>query len=120
MKKSRAALVGFFALCVSISVISQSKQEAPTLSETLQWLTGASGRESSDGNTHISFESVGKNGCAVTITEIRAKADPGWYVKETFSLADVDSADIRVEKLKNHFKDSLLSASIQATIERRS
>ena len=68
----------------------------PTLSETLQWLSGASEEESGDGNDHITFES---DGCSATITETRFKAGPKFWVKESFSLADIDPDDIQVENL---------------------
>jgi len=69
------------------------------LNETLQWLSGASEEESGDGNTHITFESDTKYSCAVTITETRVKAGPDFWIKESFSLADIDPDDIQVEKL---------------------
>jgi formylglycine-generating enzyme required for sulfatase activity len=69
------------------------------LSETLQWLKGASEEESSDGNTHIAFKSNGRDSCTVTITETRAKASPGFWIRASFSLADIDPEDIQVEDL---------------------
>ncbi len=69
------------------------------LSETLQWLSGATDEESGDGNNHHTFESNDRNSCAVTITETRALAGPGFWIKESFSLTDIDPADIQVEKL---------------------
>ena len=55
------------------------------LSETLQWLKGASEEESGNGTTNITFESNGGDSCAVTITETRAKASPGFWIRESFS-----------------------------------
>jgi hypothetical protein len=69
------------------------------LSETLQWLSGASDEESGDGNNHITFESDGGDSCSVTITETRVKAGPNFWIKESFSLADIDPEDIQVENL---------------------
>ena len=70
---------------------------APSLSETLQWLSEASEAESGDGDKHHTFESDGKD-CSATITETRA-ATPGFWIKESFSLADIDPDDIRVNDL---------------------
>ncbi len=69
------------------------------LSETLQWLKGASEEESGNGTTNITFESNGGDSCAVTITETRAKASPGFWIRESFSLTDIDPEDIQVENL---------------------
>jgi len=77
-----------------------------TLNETLQWLTGASEEESGDGNTHIISESNGEDNCAVTITETRVKAGPDFWIKESFSLADIDPDDVQVEMLgQGQFKE---------------
>jgi hypothetical protein len=70
--------------------------DGPTLSEALRWLSGASEEESADGNDHITFES---DGCSATITETRRKAGPKFWVKESFSLTDIDPDDIQVENL---------------------
>jgi len=99
MKRSIATLSTLFVLFVSSSALGQTAPKAPTLSETLQWLSGASANESGDGNTHITFESKGRDSCAVIITEIRVKVGPDFWIKESFSLADIDPADIQVEKL---------------------
>jgi hypothetical protein len=77
------------------------------LSETLQWLAGASDKESGDGNDHITFESKGSDGCDVTITETRAKAGPDFWIKISFSLADIDSGDIQVENLAEGMEGGL-------------
>jgi hypothetical protein len=104
--KAKATLVGFFLLAASGSVLSQAKAQAPTLTETLEWLRGASNKESSDGNTHITFESDDKT-CAATITETRVKAGPEFWIRMSFSLADIDPADIQVEDLaKGELKKS--------------
>lgn len=70
-----------------------------TLAETLQWLSGASEEESADeeGIGHIDFESNEKEKCAVIITETRRNAGPDFSITESFSLADIDPADIQVE-----------------------
>jgi hypothetical protein len=87
-------LLPLFALVV-VAALSQTAPK-PALSETLEWLNGATDQESGDGNDHITFES---KGCGVVITETRLKADPGWWLKESFSLADIDPDDIQVEEL---------------------
>jgi hypothetical protein len=99
MRKLPPTLLAMLVLAASPSALAQTAPRAPTLNETLQWLSGASDEESSDGNTHITFESNGSNDCAVTITETRVKAGPDFWIKESFSLADIDPDDIQVEKL---------------------
>jgi hypothetical protein len=54
--------------------------------------------ESGDGDEHHTFENNGKD-CSVTITETRVKATPGFWIKLSFSLADIDPDDIRVNDL---------------------
>lgn len=79
---------------------NQSEAKAPTLSETLQWLRGATEQESADGSNHHEFETNGgDDSCSVTIIETRVKAGPDFWIRESFSLADIDPADIQVEKL---------------------
>ena len=70
----------------------------PSLSETLQWLSGASEVESADGDEHHTFENDGKD-CSVTITETRTRATPGFWIKLSFSLVDIDLDDIQVQDL---------------------
>lgn len=84
---------------ISLSTFGQTNSKPPSLSETLEWLTGASYEESGDGNNHITFETSGKDGCAVVITETRAKASHGFWIKESFSLADIDPSDVQVHDL---------------------
>ncbi len=106
--KAHARVLAFLMLFVSLSAVGQTGSKSPTLAETLEWLTGASDKESSDGNTHITFESSGGNGCAVTVTETRARAGPDFWIRISFSLADIDPADIQVENLaKGQFKKLL-------------
>lgn len=90
-----------FILAVAFILLSfeQTRSNPPTLSETLEWLTGASTEESGDGNNHITFETSGKDGCAVVITETRAKASRGFWIKESFSLADIDPSDVQLDDL---------------------
>ena len=76
--------------------------ELKDLQDTFQWLKGASDSESATGippYQHYTFESGGENGCSVAITETRAAAGPEWWIKESFSLAEIDPADIQVNKL---------------------
>jgi len=99
MRKSIVASLVLSGLFVSTSVFGQVNLKTPTLHETLTWLSGASESESGDGNDHYTFESTGNSGCTVIITEMRAKASPGFWIKESFSLADIDPIDIQVEDL---------------------
>jgi hypothetical protein len=91
------ALTGFVAIVAFVTALGAV--ELPTLSETLQWLSGASEAESANGKTHTSFESDPRNGCSVTITETRVAAGPNFWIKMSFSLADIDPTDIRAEDL---------------------
>lgn len=102
MDRTLIAVVFFLALSLSVALGQgprTRKANSPTLTDTLQWLTGASEEESGDGNTHITFESSSVNGCPVTITETRALAGPDFWIKESFYLADIDPDDIQIEKL---------------------
>jgi hypothetical protein len=60
----------------------------------------ASDAESGDDDEHHTFENDGKD-CSVTITETRTKATPGFWIKLSFSLTDIDPDDIRVNDLSN-------------------
>ena len=84
---------------ISLSTFGQTNSKPPSLSETLEWLTGASDKESGDGNNHITFETSGKDGCAVVITETRANAGRAFWIKESFSLADIDPSDVSLHDL---------------------
>jgi hypothetical protein len=90
---------------------SRSAVSAASLSETLQWLAGASEKESGDANNHITFESKDSDGCDVTITETRAKAGPDFWIKISFSLADIDPGDIQVEILRREWRVASKSSS---------
>jgi hypothetical protein len=70
----------------------------PTLADTLQWLSGASDVESGDGKNHHSFETDAKDS-SVAITETRTEASRDFWIRISFSLADIDPADIRVNDL---------------------
>jgi hypothetical protein len=97
------AIGALFATMFAGASVTASAQSAPpstnspSLSETLQWLTGASEVESVGGDEHHTFESDGKDVCSATITEFRDKATPGFWIKLSFSLADIDPDDIRVD-----------------------
>jgi hypothetical protein len=99
------AIGALFATMFAGASVTASAQSAPpstnspSLSETLQWLTGASEVESGDGDEHHTFESDGKDVCSATITETRVKATPGFWIKLSFSLADIDPDDILVNDL---------------------
>jgi hypothetical protein len=97
MKKLIAKCFLFLTLFVSYSALGQTKRKAPTLAETLQWLSGASEENSTDGNTHTTFKSKDRDSCTVTIRETRLKAGPDFWIRISFSLADIDPADIHVE-----------------------
>jgi hypothetical protein len=106
-RKSGVRTVNIGALLAMIfaaAIVTASAQpgpastNGPSLSETLQWLSGASEAESGDGDEHHTFENDGKD-CSVIITETRTKASPGFWIKLSFSLADIDPDDIRVNDL---------------------
>jgi len=85
---------------------------AAKLSETLQWLSGATEEESGTGKSpfsHYTFESEGENGCSVAITETRSEAGPDWWSKTSFSLSDIDPGDIQVEELDKGDTTKLLA-----------
>jgi hypothetical protein len=93
-----AALLSAISAAPSVTASAQPSTNSPSLSETLQWLSGASEAESGDDDEHHTFENDGRN-CSVTITETRTKASPGFWIKLSFSLADIDPDDIRVNDL---------------------
>jgi hypothetical protein len=94
-----AGLLGFVTALTAET--APSPQKIPTLAETLQWLSGASEAESADGNNHINLESDGTDSCSVTITETRWQAGPQFWIKMSFSLANIDPEDIQVEDFAN-------------------
>jgi hypothetical protein len=81
------------------AALGQARTAPPTLGDTLQWLHGASETESGGETTHIEFSSKAGHGCDVVIHELRDKAGPGFWIDESFSLADIDPKDITVENL---------------------
>jgi hypothetical protein len=83
----------------SASAPGQKEPGQPTLNETLAWLKGATDAESHDGNNHHTFESKSNSSCSVVITETRNKAGLDFWIKESFSLADIDPSDILVDDL---------------------
>jgi hypothetical protein len=93
-----AALLTTICAAPSVTASAQPSTNSPSLSETLQWLSGASEAESGDGDEHHTFENNGKD-CSVAITETRLKATPGFWIKLSFSLADIDPDDIRLDDL---------------------
>jgi hypothetical protein len=97
----RTIAIAAFTAIVAATAWAQPapSTNSPSLSETLQWLSGASEQESADGDEHHTFESDGKDICSATITETRTKATPGFWIKESFSLADIDPDDIQVDDL---------------------
>ncbi len=94
---SAAAAVSGLALAAEHAT---STKNVPTLSETLQWLRGASRAEFAGDIAHIDFDSDPSNNCSATITETRIKAGPNFWIKMSFSLADIDPADIQVFNLE--------------------
>lgn len=73
-----------------------------TLAQTLQWLHGATDENSAKGAPpyeHYTFDIMSGNGCSVAITETRVQAGPDFWIKESFSLADIDPDNIQVENL---------------------
>ncbi len=92
-------LLVFLVFC-SLSVLGQSKTQAPTLSETLQWLRGATDKESWDPLNHHEFQTNGgDDSCSVTIKETRMNASPGFWIRVSFSLTDIDPADIQIHTI---------------------
>jgi hypothetical protein len=107
MSSSKIASPALVVLFVSTLVSGQTKSKAPSFSDTLTWLSGATDTQSGDGNHHHTFESTGISSCSVVITETRSKAGPDFWIKESFSLADIDPDDIQVEDLaKGEFKQT--------------
>jgi hypothetical protein len=90
------ALLGFVTALAAET--AQSQRNPPTLAETLQWLSGASEAESGNGDTLTNFE-IGQTSCSAIITETRTEVSPGFWIKMSFSLADIDPDDIHVEDL---------------------
>jgi hypothetical protein len=106
-----------FAVFGSMYVLGHStaKAPAPTLSETMQWLRGATDEESGDGHNHHEFENKDGDSCYVIITETRGAAGPDFWLRYSFSLADIDPTDIRVERLgEGQFKTLLAGMSAVA------
>ena len=102
-----AALIITMFAALSVTASAQSGPPStnnPSLSETLQWLSGASEVKSGDGDEDHTFETDGK-GCSVTITETRVRATLGFWIKESFSLADIDPDNIQIDDLgKGEYK----------------
>jgi hypothetical protein len=93
-----SAIIAFSFVTNAVPQSGPPSTNAPSLSETLQWLSGASEVESADGDEHHTFENNGKD-CSVTIAESRTAATPGFWHKLSFSLANIDPEDIRVHDL---------------------
>ncbi len=93
-----SAIIAFGFIASIASAQLPPSANNPSLSETLQWLSGASEEESGNGDEHHTFENNGKD-CSVTITETRLRATPGFWIKMSFSLADIDPDDIQVNDL---------------------
>ena len=113
--------LALFVVIASISVLGQSKAKAPapTLSETMQWLRGATDEESGDGHSHHEFENKDGDSCYVSITETRSAAGPDFWLRESFSLADIDPTDIRVERLGEGQLKTLLEGMSAVTFHTR-
>jgi hypothetical protein len=94
-----AALLTTIFAAPSVTAFAQSgpSTNGPSLSETLQWLSGATDAESANGNDHYTFETNANESCFVTITETRVQAGPDFWIKLSFSLGDIDPDDIQVQ-----------------------
>jgi hypothetical protein len=75
----------------------------PSLADTLEWLHRSSLAESLEpiNGTHIDFES---SGCSVEVTEYREQAGAGFWIKNRFSLADIDRMSVTIDH-DSTFKD---------------
>jgi hypothetical protein len=92
------ALLGFMT-ALTAAESTQLPKNAPSLNDTLQWLNGASEAESGDGNHLTTFDNDGRDHCSATITETRDNAGPNFWIKMSFSLADIDPNDIQADDL---------------------
>jgi hypothetical protein len=110
-----------FMVFGSICALGQStaKSAAPTLSETMQWLRRATDEESGDGHNHHEFENKDGDSCYVSITETRSAAGPDFWLRYSFSLADIDPTDIRVERLGEGQLKTLLAGMSAVTFHTR-
>jgi hypothetical protein len=98
-RHSIQCLLVFLVFC-SPPVLGQSNAKAPTLGETLQWLRGTTDKESPGDTDHHEFETNGgDDSCSVTIVETRINASPGFWIRISFSLADIDPADIQIHPI---------------------
>jgi hypothetical protein len=113
-----AVLRNLSAVLLSVGILSlltgiaPAGQESPSLAETLQWLTGASEAESSNGNFQYTFESDATAPCSVTITETRVRAGPDFWIKMELSLSDLDPKDIQVINGQEKYGGTLPSAIV--------
>jgi hypothetical protein len=92
--------------------IATAAQESPSLAETLQWLSGASEAESSNGNFQYTFKSDATAPCSVIITETRFRAGPDFWIKMAFSLSDLDPEDVQVINGQEKYGGTLPSAIV--------
>jgi hypothetical protein len=101
MKTSGAclALIGVITCSPGQSYAQKTQSTRPTLNETIEWLHGAAETESGSETTHIEFESKAGESCKVVIRELRPKASLGFWIEESFSLADIDFGDITTDDL---------------------
>jgi hypothetical protein len=90
------SLFVFSVLFASLLAWGQRKDNAPSLSETIEWLTGASEEESGWGSGHFQFSS---HNCNVEILTVEIlSAQNGIAISRTkysFRLMDIDPTDIR-------------------------
>lgn len=93
-----AVLIALGLALLPQAATAQTNPSQPTLRETLDWLNGASVEESGDGDEHIEFDG---EGCHAVITEYRAKARRGFYIRTSFSLSDLDPNGIVVTDIED-------------------
>lgn len=84
-------------LFASLLAWGQRKDNAPGLSETIEWLTGASEEESGWGSGHFQFSSHNCNVEILSVEVLSTKDDNPKIgrTKYSFRLIDIDPTDIR-------------------------
>jgi hypothetical protein len=86
----------FSVLFASLLAWGQRKDNAPSLSETIEWLTGASEEESGWGSGYFQFNSHNCNVEILKVETLSAQNDIAISrTKYSFRLMDIDPTDIR-------------------------
>jgi hypothetical protein len=94
-------------LFLTVLAMAQTKPKRtgalPNLSDTIEWLTGASQEEAGWGAGSFQFSSDGKCKAELSTVEIMSNAKSEKDVRRTkysFQLADIDPSDIRFEHIE--------------------